>query len=187
MDRRQQKTRKAIFEALDRLLEGACFEQISIQAIADEADIGRSTFYSHFETKVDLMDAVCSEIFTHVLSTTIQTERSHDFSDSSTDPKNRLIHILYHLKDNRSTTKGVFSPENGQLFMRYFGDYLKEIFKPYATFSPIRVPTDYLLNHLITSFAATVNWWIEGGFSHAPEDIADYFIMVNGLCTLFDA
>ena len=74
MDRRQQKTRNAIFKALDKLLEGERFEDISIKDIADEANIGRSTFYSHFETKADLMDAVCSEIFIHILSTTIRTE-----------------------------------------------------------------------------------------------------------------
>jgi len=181
MDRRQQKTRNAIFKALDKLLEGERFEDISIKDIADEANIGRSSFYSHFETKADLMDAVCSEIFTHILSKTIRTEESHDFSDSNTDLKNRLIHILYHLKDNSSTTKGVFSSENGQLFIRYFGDYLKDIFEPCASASSIRVSTDYLLNHLISSFAFTVNWWIQGGFTHTPEDIADYFILVNGI------
>ncbi|MFA6844860.1 MAG: TetR/AcrR family transcriptional regulator [Sphaerochaetaceae bacterium] len=183
MDRRQQKTQQAIFKAFDRLLEKKRFEEISIKDIAEEANIGRSTFYSHFETKADLMDAVCSEIFTHVLSTTISTEQSHDFSTSDSNLKNRLIHILYHLKDNGSTIRGVFASGDGLLFLHYFGEYLKEMFNPYVLSLSIQVPNDYLLNHMVTGFAATVNWWLQGGFSPTPERMAEFFMQVNGLVT----
>jgi len=184
MDRRQQKTQQAIFKAFDRLLEKKRFEDISIKDIAEEANIGRSTFYAHFETKADLMDAVCSEIFTHVLSITIPTEQSHDFSTSETSLKNRLIHILHHLKDNGSTTKGVFASGDGQLFLHYFGEYLKEMFNPYVSTIYIQVPDDYVLNHMVTGFAATVNWWLQGGFSPTPEMVADFFMQVNGFVTI---
>ena len=179
MDRRQQKTQHAIFKAFDRLLERMRFEEITIRDIVEEANIGRSTFYSHFETKADLMNAVCSEIFTHILSPVVPAEQSHDFSTSDSTLKNRLIHIFHHLKDNRSITKGVFASGDAQLFLQYFGEYLRQLFDPYLPLLSAQVPDDYLLNHLVTGFSSSVNWWTHQDFLSSPEQLADYFMQVQ--------
>ena len=65
MDRRQSKTRKAVFNAFVELLSEKGYSNTTIQDIITRADIGRSTFYSHFETKDDLLNALCESIFEH--------------------------------------------------------------------------------------------------------------------------
>jgi len=51
MDRRQRKSRQAIFRAFTELLKKENYSKITVQQIIDLADVGRTTFYMHFETK----------------------------------------------------------------------------------------------------------------------------------------
>ena len=107
MDRRQQKTRKAIFDALGRLLERKRFENLTVQEIIDEANIGRSTFYAHFETKDDLLKHMCTDIFQHIFTDRLPLETEDPYSAGMRNLELKLGHILYHLGENRNNLKGI--------------------------------------------------------------------------------
>lgn len=92
MDRRQQKTRKAIFDALSELLESKRFENITVQEIIDTANIGRSTFYAHFETKDDLLKSMCTDIFHHIFTSGLPQESDLDYSEGSPNLELKLGH-----------------------------------------------------------------------------------------------
>ena len=65
-DRRITKTRKSIYAAFLQLLNQKNFETITVQEIIDLADVGRSTFYSHYESKELLLDELCRYLFHHL-------------------------------------------------------------------------------------------------------------------------
>lgn len=54
-DLRNHRTRKALLDAMAQLLEVRNYNQITINDLCEEALIGRSTFYSHFNNKYDLL------------------------------------------------------------------------------------------------------------------------------------
>lgn len=176
MDRRQQKTRQAIFSALSNLLKRKEFGNITVQEIIDEANVGRSTFYAHFETKDDLLKAMCTDIFQHVFSDDLKQESNHDFSHAGHDFEKEITHILYHLQDNKTDLKGLLSCDSGEIFMKYFKDYLHEMFPTYVKKLHHQAPLEYVLTMTICSFTETVRWWITGNRNDTPEQIASYFV-----------
>ncbi len=61
-DKRVLKTKKAIRSAFITLLTEKSFSEITIQDIADKAQISRSTFYDHYDDKYLLLEALYQEI-----------------------------------------------------------------------------------------------------------------------------
>jgi AcrR family transcriptional regulator len=171
MDRRQRKTREAIFSAFSELLEKHKYENITVQDIIDKADIGRSTFYSHFETKDALLKALCSDIFEHIFKGEICNYPGENHSIEE-----KLAHILWHIKDNKKDVTGLLNCESSELFMAYIREFLYELFRMYIYDFSKNVPEDFLLNHLVNSFCTTIQWWVKNKMAISPEETANYFI-----------
>ena len=180
MDRRIQKTRETIFTAFSSLIAKKRYSKITVQEIIDEANIGRSTFYSHFETKDDLLKALCSDIFDHIFSEELNSENTHDFSSADDNLKVKITHVLYHLKDSKRDIKGILSCESGELFLNVFKTYLEKLFVGFTLeVGSNRVPKEYVINHLAGSFVETVKWWVKNDMEQSPEELSEYFFTVT--------
>jgi len=68
-DRRSQRTQQALGHALVELMTEKGYDAISIKDIIERANVGRSTFYSHYVDKDDLfvsqMDQVMDMLSHH--------------------------------------------------------------------------------------------------------------------------
>lgn len=173
MDRRQRKTREAIFSAFRELLGHRRYENITVQDIIDKADVGRSTFYSHFETKDALLKAICSDIFDHIFKGDMC-----DYPGQTRSLEEKLAHILWHLKDHKKDISGLLSCESADLFMGYIKAYLSELFILHLKDFDKAVPEDFLLNHLTNSFCAVIKWCNGKNMEFSPEETARLFIVL---------
>ena len=63
MNRQTARSRRMLQEAFLALLNEKPYQKISISEIADRADLARSTFYAHFNTKRDLLVSYVDDIF----------------------------------------------------------------------------------------------------------------------------
>lgn len=179
MDRRQQKTRTAIFSAFTSLLAEKSYSKITVQEIIDAANVGRTTFYAHFETKDDLLKELCEELFGHIIDSAMDCTHTHGLYSDGSAPESVFCHLLQHLQENDKNIIALLSCESSEMFLRFFKDSLNELVRSQFINQNRKantdIPEDFLINHISGSFVEMVLWWIKGHRKQTPEDLDRYF------------
>lgn len=181
MDRRQRKTRAAIFEAFIDLLAKYHYSQITVGQIIQQADVGRATFYAHFETKDDLLKALCGELFDHIAESAAGGEATHNHIFDCDTTGNVFLHLLQHLQKNDNHILDLLSCRNDTLFLHYFKDALKSLVRNQLPLFAHRkadcLPGEFWVDHIAGVFVETVRWWQVWEREAPPERIVEYFFL----------
>ena len=181
MDRRQRKTREAIFSAFTELLAQKDFNQITVGEIIEKADIGRATFYSHFETKDFLLKAFCEELFCHIFDAENHDGQDHRHIFRCDGADSAFLHLFQHIGRNDNNILLLLSSQNNELFLRYFRSNLERLIESqlsaFDDSRDNRLPDAFWKNHIIATFVETLKWWIANGRKESPETITEYFYL----------
>ncbi len=171
MDRRQVKTRKAILKAFNDLMDEKCVDKITVTEICEYADIGKSTFYTHYETKEHLITEICEDFLGHLK----QNEKSELFPDL----EQMLLHLLWHIYDDKGNILKLIKDEN-IICNIYFTKYSKEIFANYLKLkSDNKFNVEFALNHIVEGFVSAVRWHINNPQKLTVEILIKEFIYFN--------
>lgn len=102
MDRRVRKTRIAIRSAIKLLLQSRGVDQFTIKDIAEQADIGYTTFFRHFPSReaalADLADSVARDLLAESLPLL-----------TSKDSRASCLALCRHIAANRSVWTALLS------------------------------------------------------------------------------
>ena len=102
MDKRIEKTKRAIKDALLSLILEYDFNKITVKMITEKANIGRKTFYLHYACIEDV-------ILDYQNSLTIGLEKSlsQNFKNTEQDIHNIFIDLTNMIKDNLTFYKRI--------------------------------------------------------------------------------
>ena len=169
-DRRITKTRKAIYAAFLQLLNQKNFETITVQEIIDLADIGRSTFYSHYESKELLLDELCRYLFHHLF------ERDENITTEA-----YLSHIFSHFKKNQDHVTSLLFSKN-DYFLRQLQKELEHHVYPMVADELIKshptLPHSYLKHFVVSHFIETLSWWLKKGKSYTEQEVIQFYLEI---------
>ncbi len=182
MDRRQRKSRESIFNAFILLLSKKHYKNITVGEIIEIADVGRATFYSHFETKDYLLKDLCRELFSHLFNAEKHNGKE-SFNLFNCDIHDSVfLHLFKHIKKNDNNICKLLSCKNNDLFLEYFKSETKVlIINKIAVFEsrkPNDIPDDFWINHITSTFIETLKWWIDNNMKQTPETINEYFLLL---------
>lgn len=158
-DRRQIKTRNAILDACNKLLETKNIEQITINDIAKEANINRGTFYLHFKDKYEMItnfeDEMISQLHETILRNIPEEQFEQEFLPSRYDT---LIEVFKCLEDNEQLLSFLIKLDFSTTFRKKLRQSLitiiekseiqhhRELLHPIPIELVVRILTDIILN-----------------------------------------
>lgn len=181
MDRRQRKTRQAIYQAFEELMATEHYEEVTVSQIIERADIGRSTFYAHFETKDELLDQMCTEMFDHVFEgVSARCETHRDLDDEGAE--GRLAHLLFHLRDTHSGVCGRLLAQGEPHFTQDFRRRLRTLLEDFAPAPSKDMPEDLRFRVQTGAFLEAVGWWFAHGCKEDPRLIASWYLELTSGC-----
>lgn len=168
MDRRVRKSRAAIFGAFEELLRQKSYASITVGDIIETADVGRTTFYAHFQTKDALLDELCKDIFAHVIAPA--PEKGHSFSSDSTEEQ--LLHVLCHLAEQRDRLAPLLASPSSRLFWEAIESQFVAFFEERIGTS-VRIKSgvqdELYAEHLGKTLCEVVRWWFAGKLAEEPK------------------
>ena len=180
MDRRQRKTRKAIFEAFISLLSKKNFNDVTVGEILELADVGRATFYAHFETKDFLLKDLCAELFGHIFDVENDTEGAPFTLFHCDEHDDVFLHLFKHIKENDNNLCRLLSSKNNELFFEYFKHGVHALvvdrLHDFDGKKPEILPEEFWVNHITATFIETLRWWLKNGMRESPQLITEYFL-----------
>lgn len=172
-DRRVRRTRQRLHAALMSLIVEKGYDKITVQDLIDRADVGRSTFYAHYETKDDLLLASL-----HRLTADIELHST----DDPAGPEAILpsLGIFRHVADQHRLFKAMIGTRGIDLVHRATLDMLTErarsaIDTRSASGDPAGIPPDARAAFAAGSLMAFLGWWLDHDMPYPPETMADFY------------
>ncbi len=170
-DRRRQRTRQALSQALIALVQEKRYESITVQDICDRADVGRSTFYAHYQDKDDLLAGNFQQVMESLGS---QIEWRDNQFIFPVEPLFRHVQEHHHLYKALALGGGfdVLLRAGKQQWRMQIETYITTLLPPGRTPA---VPLDVVTTYLAGAVQTMLLWWLERKMPYPPERMDELF------------
>lgn len=181
IDRRVERTRKLLKDSFLSLIMEDGYDEISIQHITEKANLGRATFYLHYQDKEELLIDVMKQFIEEFVS---QSPQFIEIQWKMSDPKPFIKLFEYadqHYDLFRIMTFSKGSATAARQIQHVLADNITrciqaEIEKTGA--NPI-LPVDYIANYHAGSLLAIIYWWLDADQPFTPHQMAEMYLTIN--------
>ncbi len=183
-DRRVQRTRQLLRDALMALIVEKGYDAVAVQDITDRANVARTTFYLHFRDKEDLllrsMEAVYDDL----------TARMGQVSPDGLLANGLPAEVVAfeHVAEHAAFYRVMFSSRGVAAFIVRVRRYLASQFVAFArellpAALQTRLPLEAIAHREAGALIGSISWWLEHDMPYTPEQMArlHYEVGARGL------
>ena len=174
VDRRIQRTQQLLQDALIALILEKGFDAVTVQDIIDRANVGRSTFYAHYQDKEDLflggLEHLRAEFEDHLKGQSAMEE----------NPWSLSLIMFKHAQEYRRVYKALVGGKGGhamlahiqKFLMAHIDEHLKSHFRARKK---SRIPLEILSTYIVSSLTTLLTWWLDNDSPYSAEQMNDYY------------
>lgn len=175
VDRRTQRTKSQLQQAILELLSEKAYNAITVQDITERANVGRTTFYSHYGSKAELYMAA------HFEEVAQLGQASLTIDDLlAPNPPEYFVKMLEGLTlSSRAIQLDLMRSGDWPIMARQLHQHaatiiercLRERFQEQSS----QMPFTILANYLAGAQFSLVLWWVENRISFSAQEIAAFY------------
>lgn len=168
VDRRVLKSQEVIKKAVLELMAEKNFDDVTIQDIADRANVNRGTIYLHYKDKFDLLDKIIEE---HInkLRELCQSASEMTFQEGN------YVWFEY-FANNYLFFSTMLTTKSATYFRSRFLDLVVEEYRPAFDVSEginQGLDEEMILQFFGAAVVGAVEWWFKNGMPLPPRVIAE--------------
>jgi AcrR family transcriptional regulator len=174
IDRRVARTRSLLQQALFRLTAKKGYAVITVEDICKEADVGRSTFYTHYPDKDSLRKATIAE---HTKA--LQARSAERRLDRNTEGFSFSGPVFEHAHVARETHSALMGGKK-----REMPDEIREWISGQVRRELVKIQggakggarLDVATRFIVGAFFEVMHWWLEAGTNVSAAEIDQMFV-----------
>ncbi|MCL5999242.1 MAG: TetR/AcrR family transcriptional regulator [Chloroflexi bacterium] len=170
-DRRRERTRQMLQDAFDALIEERGYESVTVEDITDRANVGRTTFYLHYQSKDDLL---MSSIKRHVADFSFGMHSAADWLGDQPTPQ--MVDFYRQSKQRHETRRRSGPPAQDTYIMRMIFrlivQEMEENLRSSFPESGFAIPLPILAYAMAGVHMWFADWWTEKRPAYTVEEIA---------------
>jgi AcrR family transcriptional regulator len=161
-DRRVERSRELLLDALVSLLMERGYERLTIQNLLDRAGVGRATFYAHFQSKEDLLSNSVARLRGFL---TVQRDCAAPSTGGEAGQLRFALPFFQHLESHRRIYHSTIGRDSEftveQHMQRMLRDLVREDIEISHKGKANAATVDLAVRYAVGTLWAIVIWWME--------------------------
>jgi AcrR family transcriptional regulator len=176
-DRRKQRTKQLLRDALLELIVERGYEAVSIQDITERANVARTTFYLHYKDKEELLLSSMTAVYDELAVAAEKVMLSNGLTPDGTPSE---IVVFKHVAENEAFYRVMLIQPGVAIFMNQARHYLTRLFETHIDqhFPNHGIPqwrVQLATSQEAASLLGIVCWWLEHDLNPDAETLAHLF------------
>jgi len=174
-DRRVRKTKKALREAIAKLLIEKDLRNITVKELTDTADVHRATFYAHYQDVYDLYEQIEDGVVKG-LNAIVVSDPTHSY-------EGLYISLINFVYENAILCKMFMNDNSSKNFLNRIRKLLEENYLKIWLYedgkSEVSEEMRYFTVYHIQGCLSIITLWVMSGFTYPKENVMTLLRTLN--------